>query len=778
MDDWQKKKTAIAASPVSEKKDRHIRELTSEVAYRTRLQRICNKINAAGNLDEILINLKDEITSLFEAERITVYVVDTNNHQLVSRFKSGNDIEEIRIPISADSIAGWCAMKNSIINIKDAYNSKELALIDPGLMFDERWDLKTGFKTRQILARPIGFRNRLLGVIQLMNRNSGKFFVQVDEKSLEEVANILGIALHTQQKLTERYTMGKFDFLLENHLLTHQELEKGIVLARQKKVPIETVLMSDIKISKKDILSALAKYYAKEAVEFTQDMLIPGKLLAGLKIPFLRTNCWVPLREDDAGPVIAIDNPHDQQKTSEIKSLFPGKKIEFCVALKRDILEMINFFFRDARQHDGIEEILSVMQEETQEIEEPGSEIDEEDSMVVKLVNKIILDAHDRGASDIHIEPFPGKESTQVRTRVDGDCMVYQTIPFSYRNAVVSRIKIMSDLDIAERRKPQDGKIKFKKSDGQEIELRVATLPTQGGVEDVVMRLLDAGEPLPLNRIGFTRRNYDNFTRAISTPYGIVFVCGPTGSGKTTTLHSALKFLNKPETKIWTAEDPVEITQKGLRQVQVKPKIGFDFAAAMRSFLRADPDVIMVGEMRDRETTSIGIQASLTGHLVLSTLHTNSAPESIARLLDMGMDPFNFSDAILCILAQRLARTLCKDCRRSYHPSRDEYDSLVREYGVDRFGENVNIQHADTLVLNRPVGCRNCNNKGYRGRMALHELLMGTDEIKSLIQNRANVDVIRAQAVKDGMSTLKQDGIEKIFAGSLELQQVRKVCIR
>ena len=768
----------VETSPTPPKKDRHIRELTSEVAYRTRLQKICNKINAAANLDEILINLKDDITSLFEAERITVYVVDNNKHQLVSRFKSGSDIEEIRIPIAAESIAGWCAMKNSVINIKDAYNSKELAVIDPALRFDERWDLKTGFKTQQILARPIGFRNRLLGVIQLMNRKSGKSFVQVDEKSLEEVANILGIALHTQQKLTERYTMGKFDYLLENHLLTHQELEKGIVLARQTKRPIETVLMSDIKISKKDILSALAKYYNRDAIEFTHDMMIPGKLLAGLKIPFLRTNCWVPLREDDAGPVIAIDNPHDQQKTSEIQSLFPGKTLEFCVALKRDILEMINFFFRDAQQQDGIEEILSVMQEETAIIEEPESEIDEEDSMVVKLVNKIILDAHGRGASDIHIEPFPGKESTQVRTRVDGDCVVYQTIPFSYRNAVVSRIKIMSDLDIAERRKPQDGKIKFKKSDGQIIELRVATLPTQGGVEDVVMRLLDVGEPLPLNKIGFTKKNYENFSRAVSTPYGIVFVCGPTGSGKTTTLHSALKYLNKPETKIWTAEDPVEITQKGLRQVQVKPKIGFDFAAAMRSFLRADPDVIMVGEMRDRETTSIGIQASLTGHLVLSTLHTNSAPESIARLLDMGMDPFNFSDAILCILAQRLARTLCKDCKRSYHPSQEEYASLVREYGADSFDENVNIQHTDELVLNRPVGCRKCNNKGYRGRMALHELLMGTDEMKLLIQNRVKVDAIRAQAVKDGMTTLKQDGIGKIFAGFLELQQVRKVCIR
>ena len=778
MHDRQKQKTTVSASPTSKIKDRHIRELTSEVAYRTRLQKICNKINAATNLDEILINLKDDITSLFEAERITVYVVGENTHQLVSRFKSGNDIEEIRIPISAGSIAGWCAMKNSIINIKDAYNSKELASIDPDLRFDERWDLKSGFKTRQILARPIDFRNRLLGVIQVMNRKTGKSFVQVDEKSLEEVAGILGIALQTQKKLTERYTMGKFNFLIENHLLTHQELEKAIVVARQKQMTIETVLMSDIKISKKDILSALAKYYRTEAVEFTQDMMMPGKLLAGLRVPFMRTNCWVPLREEDAGPVIAIDNPHDQQKINEINSLFPGKELKFCVALKRDILEMINFFFRDAQQQEGIEDILSVMQEETEEIEEAEGEVGEEDSMVVKLVNKIILDAHARGASDIHIEPFPDKEDTQVRTRIDGDCVVYQTIPFSYRNAVVSRIKIMSNLDIDERRKPQDGKIKFKKSDGHDIELRVATLPTQGGVEDVVMRLLDAGEPLPLDKIGFTKRNYANFTRAISAPYGIVFVCGPTGSGKTTTLHSALKYLNKPETKIWTAEDPVEITQKGLRQVQVKPKIGFDFAAAMRSFLRADPDVIMVGEMRDRETASIGIQASLTGHLVLSTLHTNSAPESITRLLDMGMDPFNFSDAILCILAQRLARTLCKDCKRSYHPSAEEYTSLVREYGPNSFGENVNIQYTDELMLNRPVGCRSCNNRGYRGRMALHELLMGTDEIKLLVQNRAKVDMIRTQAVKDGMITLKQDGVEKIFAGPLELQQVRKVCMR
>lgn len=762
----------------STSKYRQIQHLTSEVVYRTRLQAICNRINSASNLDEILIDLKDDITSLFAADRVTLFVVDAKNRELVSRFKSANDIAEIHIPISTKSIAGWCALKNRVVNVRDAYDIKELAAIDPELRFDERWDMQSGFTTRQVLAHPIVFKNYLLGVIQLMNRKAGSAFVEIDERSLKEVSDILGIALYTQKRLTKRYATGKFYFLLENHLLTQNELEKAIIQARQKKVAIESILISDLKIAKKDVLASLSQFYDVEAVEFTQTIPIPGELLAGLKMPFMSRHFWVPLREEDNKIVIAIDDPHDQQRIGEMRALFPGKTFKFCVALKQDILEIIKFFSQDEKQLADIEEILTMMREESNEIEEAENAVGEEDNAVVKLVNKIILDAHARGASDIHIEPFSGKESARVRIRIDGDCTVYQTIPFNYRSAVVSRIKIMSDLDIAERRKPQDGKIKFKKFGGKDIELRVATLPTQGGMEDVVMRILDGNEPLPLDQIGFSESNYKNFMEAISNPYGIIFVCGPTGSGKTTTLHNALRHLNKTKTKIWTAEDPIEITQKGLRQLQVNPKIGLDFAAAMRSFLRADPDVIMVGEMRDRETTSIGIQASLTGHLVLSTLHTNSAPESITRLLDMGMDPFNFSDAILCILAQRLARTLCKKCRQPYHLSLAEYTSLAREYGLNYFNDKANIPFKDDLMLNKPAGCDDCNGYGYQGRMALHELLMGTDEIKLLIQNKAKIDAIRTQAIKDGMTTLKQDGIEKIFRGHLDLLQVRKVCIR
>jgi type II secretory ATPase GspE/PulE/Tfp pilus assembly ATPase PilB-like protein len=492
----------------------------------------------------------------------------------------------------------------------------------------------------------------------------------------------------------------------------------------------------------------------------------------------MKKNVWVPLKKENNKILIAVDNPNDLQKIDMIKSLFIGKALKFVVSLPRDIQEYIKLFTTDEKTLAEIDDILSQLADEEEEFDEAEGSVGDEDSAVVQLVNKIILDAYARGASDIHIEPYPGKDPTKVRIRVDGSCQVYQIIPYSYRNAVASRIKIMCDLDIAERRKPQDGKIKFKKYGGKDIELRVATVPTQGGMEDIVMRILAAGEPIPPDKMGFSKRNYENFIRCIIQPYGIIFVCGPTGSGKTTTLHSALSYINKTETKIWTAEDPVEITQKGLRQVQVQPKIGFDFASAMRAFLRADPDVIMVGEMRDRETTQIGIEASLTGHLVFSTLHTNSAPESITRLLDMGMDPFNFADAVLCILAQRLVRTLCKDCKEAYHPKKEEYDELVREYDSEQFQKMVNIPYTDDLTLYRPKGCDRCGNTGYRGRMGLHELLMGTDEVKRLIQSSARMEEIRDQAILEGMTTLKQDGIEKIFAGNCDLLQVRKVCIK
>jgi len=310
------------------------------------------------------------------------------------------------------------------------------------------------------------------------------------------------------------------------------------------------------------------------------------------------------------------------------------------------------------------------------------------------------------------------------------------------------------------------------------------------------MRILAAGEPIPLEKMGFTTRNHEELTKAVSKPYGLFFVCGPTGSGKTTTLHSVLKYLNTPDTKIWTAEDPVEITQKGLRQVQVNKKAGLDFAAVMKAFLRADPDIIMVGEMRDKETTGTGIEASLTGHLVFATLHTNSATESIIRLLDMGMDPFNFADALLGILAQRLARRLCK-CKEAHPGTPEEIQSLIDEYSLelqateiwkkdpkvarDKLYEEWVKEFGNDkgeIMIYTAKGCDVCGNTGYKGRVGLHELLIGTDRMKKCIQEHARVAMMFAVAMDDGMCTLKQDGIEKVLGGITDMPQVRAVCIK
>ena len=768
---------ASAASLAGASND-DVKNLQSEVEYRTRLQEICNKIYAAKNLDEILIDLRDEITGLFEAQRITIYVVDGKRRELVSRFKSGDEVAEIRVPIAANSLSGYAALKQKVVNIVDAYDAAALARIDPQLKFDQSWDEKTGFRTHAVLVCPVIYKQFLLGAIQLINRaGGGQNFVEKDEWAVQEMAKILGIALYNQKRMA-RTRPTKFDHILENGILTNKELDKAVADARQRREPIEKILISDFKVPKYEIGKSLSKFYKVPFVDYNKNAPIPGELLAKVKVPFMKSNSFVPLRVEEGNVLVAIDNPHDLQRVDNIRMVFGSQQVTFAVALREDIEQYINLFVTDEKELASMDEILSQLGAEAMEIEEAETGVGEEDSAVVQLVNKMIIDAYNRGTSDIHIEPYPGKQNTQVRFRIDGACQVYQTIPFAYRNAIVSRIKIMSDLDIAERRKPQDGKIRFKKYSGLDIELRVATVPTQGGLEDVVMRILAAGEPIPLDKLGLTPRNYENFVSIVSQPYGIIFVCGPTGSGKTTTLHSALGYISKIETKIWTAEDPVEITQRGLRQVQVQPKIGFDFSMAMRAFLRADPDVIMVGEMRDKETTSIGIEASLTGHLVFSTLHTNSAPESITRLLDMGMDPFNFADAILGILAQRLGRTLCKDCKEAYTPSQKEYDELVREYGgAEAFKQNLGLALNEDLKIYKPKGCERCGNSGYRGRCGVHELLMGTAPMKKLIQLSKPMEEIRGQAIKDGMTTLRQDGVGKIFGGLLDLVQVRKVTL-
>lgn len=742
------------------------------------LQEITNRIHAAQNIPQILIDLKDGILNLFNATSITIYVVDKLHNEIYSMFLAGSQLKEIRVPISNQSIAGYVANKNCIVNISNAYNQAELKSVDAELTFDSSWDKKSGFRSKQILAAPIFYEDQLMGVIEILNRKTGDGQFTEEEVSLAvEIAEVLGVAFYNQQRFKRRRRT-RFDFLITRGLITEEEMEAAWKEARKNKESMEYHLMSKHRISRDDIAHSFEEFYRCRFIDFNDKMVIPGELIKNLKKDYLRRELWVPLEKIDGNIHVIVDDPNNILKRDAIENILKTKKVKYDVALPDDILKFINLFFHssDGDAH-SFTELLGKLDDEESGADDDGADlVTESDSVIMQLVNKIVNDAFARRASDIHIEPNVGKKNVEIRFRVDGDCALYQTVPFGYRAAIISRIKIMSNLDITIKRLPQDGKIKFRCSNGEELELRVASIPTQGGVEDVVMRLLAKGETMPLEDGGLLKRNYDEMVKVITKPYGMILVVGPTGSGKTTTLHAALHHINRPDRKIWTAEDPVEITQYGLRQVQVQPKIGFDFAAAMRSFLRADPDIIMVGEMRDFETAKIGVEASLTGHLVFSTLHTNSAPETIVRLLDMGIDPLNFADALLGILAQRLVRTLCKNCKEQYHPTKEEYNEIVESYGDEAFAKL--ITYDKNFKLYRPKGCNLCDKTGYKGRMAIHELVVATDGMKRLVQKRATVEAMRDKAMSEGMTTLLQDGILKSLAGLTDFRQVRRVCIK
>ena len=578
----------------------------------------------------------------------------------------------------------------------------------------------------------------------------------------------------------------KYSGLVANGIISSEDLNSAISRASLENIDIENIFLDELKLSRKDIGKSLEDFY-NIPYQMYDGSNLPGSLFAGLNKDFLRRYKWVPLTNEKDTAIILIDDPSDENKINNIPNKFSKKKIELRVGLKSDIHDFLDSTSNGNKDADqgfdndvefSIGALISALKSEefhsVADLDEV-TKLHEASSTIVKLVDKVFIDAQRQNVSDIHFEPGLGKKKMTIRFRKDGICKIYQTIPYLYKFAIISRIKIMAKLNIAEKRLPQDGKILMKHKQGQ-IECRVATLPTVGGNEDAVIRILADSKPIAITKMNFSKRDLNLIQEKVKKPYGLILAVGPTGSGKTTTLHSCLGSINAPEKKIWTAEDPVEITQEGLRQVQILEKIGLNFARALRSFLRGDPDVIMVGEMRDAETCSISLEASLTGHLVFSTLHTNSAPETITRLVDMGMNPLHFADALLLVIAQRLVHTLCKKCKEDYHPTKEEFDMLVEEYGVDEFS-SLDIEYKDSLMLKRPVGCKNCEGTGLAGRTGIYEILEGTSELKNLIMKGATVEVLRKQAISDGMTTLKQDGIKKVFKGECDLKHVNAVCL-
>lgn len=758
--------------------------LSTELCFEKSLLALVNTIHAASDTNSIMLGVRQQILDVYQVEMATIYLVDSKTKQLVSwLLLPGESLQKISLNISLQSIAGYVATRKEIVNIHDVYDASELEDVDNSLKFSCSWDEKTQARSKQILAAPILYKNSLLGVIELINTRKDTPFTEKDVEHLKKLSETLAIAFFKHSKQGKKVPL-KYESLVEEKLISRHELDRALAIAVQQQKDPETILINNYRIPRMELGRLLADFYNTRYMDLSDINYNPKRLFKGINIDYFRKEQLVPLSVDDGLLVIATKDPEEKLAAIQVvQQVLRAETVETVLAFQDDIdmfwqrikEKYYQNFSGPAEQGDAFEKIIEKIEVEDKA---PGKEKPEKEKInerpVVLLVNQIIENAYYLKASDIHIEPYGLEQNAEVRYRIDGTCRNVIKIPRKYVRQVLSRMKILADLNISERRKPQDGKIKFTTSRGKEIELRVATIPTANSNEDIVLRILADSKPLPLETM-LPAGIFSSFDEIIRTPHGIVLVVGPTGSGKTTTLHSALNQINTPERKIWTAEDPVEITQYRLRQVQVNPAIGFTFASAMRAFLRADPDVIMIGEMRDQETARMAVEASLTGHLVFSTLHTNSAPETIVRLLDMGLDTFNFADALLGILAQRLVRTFCEDCKESYHPDKAEYDHLLSNYGVSFF-DHIHIPYSDELRLYRAKGCSKCDDSGYKGRVGLYELMTASHAIKQLIIERATVSEIKEEAISNGMTVLLQEGIRLIFEGRTDFKQVLSIC--
>ncbi|MEO8279490.1 MAG: ATPase, T2SS/T4P/T4SS family [Ideonella sp.] len=625
-------------------------------------------------------------------------------------------------------------------------------------------------------------------------------------------ADALSVALKTQQELRSK-RVG--DYLVEPGIVTREQLETALQLqatttprrlgdllvderlisvaqrdealasqARNRRKLLGEVLFDMGVVTREDVRKVLVEQLGVPAVNLARFQYDPNAIKT-LSAKLAKKYMVMPLYRSDRRIAMAMENPLSWEALHELE-FFTGLKVDPAIASRSDLVAAVTQFYGGEAEGEKIAQLVADLGKEARPSEITEEQVvTESDNTLVRLVNKIIMDAFDQGASDIHIESRAGDKPSRVRFRLDGLMAHYIDVPPNFRSALVSRLKIMSGLDISEHRRPQDGRIRFDDFGPRHIELRVVMMPTANGLEDVVMRLLAAPRALSIDQLDLSPRDEAALRAIALRSFGLLFVCGPTGSGKTTTLHSLLNLINTPERKIWTVEDPIEITQDGLCQVQVNTKLDLTFPYVLRSFLRADPDVIMVGETRDAETARTVIAASLTGHLVFSTMHTNSASESIVRLLEFGLDPFNFSDALLGVVGQRLVRRLCSACKTTHLASTAEVDALAHEYARDTPVEPADVvarwrsrygDAAGGLTLRAASGCPACDKSGYKGRMGVYEVLVATPAIKNKIQARATSTAIRADAVSDGMITFEQDAIEKILQGHLDLKQVILSC--
>ncbi len=550
------------------------------------------------------------------------------------------------------------------------------------------------------------------------------------------------------------------DILLENGLLTSEQLADSQAQFEREGTSLGRVLVERGLLTEAQVVGALAAQIGLQFLDLSETSIEPGAvtLIPGV---LCRRYTAIPVRIEDDRLLVAMADPSNVFAIDDLRAA-AGMDIRAVVSTKTDVMAAIDRFYRSEAELGDLSTALDAQADEQEDLS-AVHEVTEE-APIVRFVNLLITQAIQDGASDIHLEPT--ETDLRVRFRIDGVLHEVMRAPRHIRSGVISRLKIMSDINIAERRIPQDGRLSVT-AHGRKIDLRVATLPTVWG-EKVVMRILDNSTTrLGLADLGFSQFNYDRYAKSFFKPYGMILVTGPTGSGKSTTLYATLNIVNRPEVNIITVEDPVEYRLPGVNQVQTNAKAGLTFASALRSILRSDPDIVLIGEIRDHETAQIAVEAALTGHLVLSTLHTNDAASAVTRLTEMGIEPFLVGSALDCVLAQRLARRLCSKCKEPYVPSPETLVAAGFPW-VD--GERL-------PTLYRAVGCSICAKTGYKGRMALHEVMPVTEQIERLTVEHASVAKIGAAAVAEGMISLRLDGMSKVLAGHTSLDEVLRVVV-
>jgi type IV pilus assembly protein PilB len=549
------------------------------------------------------------------------------------------------------------------------------------------------------------------------------------------------------------------DILLEGGLVSPSQLEAAYEEQERVGRALGRVLIEQGVLTESQLVSALATQIGLRFVDLS-DFAVDGSAVGRVPGAVCRRHSVLPIGFEDGRLLVAMADPANVFAMDDIRSL-TGMEVKAVVATRGDVAAAIDRYYRADSDMDDLTNVL-----DSQEEEEDLSKVKEivEDAPIVKYVNLLITQAIQDRASDIHLEPT--ETDLRVRFRIDGVLHEVMRSPKAIQSGVISRLKIMSDINIAERRIPQDGRLSVN-AHGKKVDLRVATLPTVWG-EKVVMRILDNSTArLDLSDLGFSSGNYDRFSHSFTKPYGMILVTGPTGSGKSTTLYATINIVSKPEVNVITVEDPVEYRLPGINQVQTNNKAGLTFAAALRSILRSDPDIVLIGEIRDHETGQIAVEAALTGHLVLSTLHTNDAPSAVTRLTEMGIEPFLVGSALDCVLAQRLARRLCVKCKESYVPTPE---ALVQA----RFPWQDGLP---LPTLFRAVGCSACSKTGYKGRLALHEVMNVSEHIERLAVERASSAVIEKVAREEGMVTLRDDGLAKVLAGTTSMDEILRVIV-